>query len=63
MMDFPPRSTRLAQQIVGELLREGDVAIDATAGNGHDTQFLAGCVGTSVCLSVCVSVCLMVKME
>jgi predicted methyltransferase len=47
MMDFPPRPTRLAQQMVSELLREGDVAIDATAGNGHDTQFLAGCVGAT----------------
>jgi hypothetical protein len=44
-MEFPPRPTRLAQQMVGELLREGDVAIDAPAGNGHDTRFLAGCVG------------------
>lgn len=33
--------------MVGECLCEGDVAIDATAGNGHDTQFLAGCVGAS----------------
>lgn len=47
MMEFPPRPTRLAQQMVAELLGEGDVAIDATAGNGHDTQFLAGCVGAS----------------
>ena len=47
MMDFPPRPTRLAQQMVGECLGEGDVAIDATAGNGHDTRFLAGCVGSS----------------
>lgn len=46
-MEFPPRPTRLAQQMVGECLREGDVAIDATAGNGHDTEFLAGCVGAS----------------
>ena len=47
IMEFPPRPTRLAQQTIGELLREGDVAIDATAGNGHDTQFLAGCVGVT----------------
>ncbi|MCX6845353.1 MAG: class I SAM-dependent methyltransferase [Verrucomicrobia bacterium] len=47
MMEFPPRPTRLAQQMLGELLGEGDVAIDATAGNGHDTQFLAGCVGAT----------------
>lgn len=46
-MDFPPRPTRLAHQMLGELLREGDVVIDATAGNGHDTQFLAGGVGVS----------------
>ena len=33
--------------MVGECLREGDVAIDATAGNGHDTRFLADAVGAS----------------
>jgi tRNA A58 N-methylase Trm61 len=33
--------------LVREILREGDLAIDATAGNGHDTAFLAQCVGTS----------------
>jgi tRNA A58 N-methylase Trm61 len=47
MMDFPPRPTRLAQQMLGGWLCEGDVAIDATAGNGHDAQFLAGCVGAT----------------
>jgi len=47
IMEFPPRTTRLVQQMLGELLREGDVVIDATAGNGHDTQFLAGCVGAT----------------
>jgi tRNA A58 N-methylase Trm61 len=31
--------------LVKEALREGDLAIDATAGNGHDTAFLAECVG------------------
>ncbi|MBU6143773.1 MAG: methyltransferase domain-containing protein [Betaproteobacteria bacterium] len=45
VIELPPRPTRLAQQIVGGSLREGDVVVDATAGNGHDTQFLAGCVG------------------
>lgn len=29
------------------LLQAGDVAIDATAGNGQDTLFLAKCVGTT----------------
>jgi predicted methyltransferase len=47
VMEFPPKPTRLAQQMLGELLREGDLVIDATAGNGHDTQFLAGCVGAT----------------
>ena len=42
---LPPRPTALAQLILREVLREGDVAIDATAGNGHDTVFLAGRVG------------------
>jgi tRNA A58 N-methylase Trm61 len=31
--------------ILREVIREGDVVIDATAGNGHDTAFLAECVG------------------
>lgn len=36
-----------AQAALGHLLREGDVAIDATVGNGHDTEFLARAVGES----------------
>lgn len=28
-------------------ITQGDVVIDATAGNGHDTVFLAGCVGAN----------------
>lgn len=39
------RLTRKAQLIVGEYLRPGDLAVDATAGNGHDTLFLAQSVG------------------
>ena len=42
---FPPRPTALAQDILRRLIRPGDWVIDATAGNGHDTLFLAGCVG------------------
>lgn len=45
----PPRSiplTQQAQQAVSEVIRPGDFAIDATAGNGHDTQFLAELVGS-----------------
>ncbi|MGB0387671.1 MAG: class I SAM-dependent methyltransferase [Ardenticatenaceae bacterium] len=34
-----------AKELVEGVLSEGDVAIDATVGNGHDTRFLAHCVG------------------
>lgn len=37
--------TSLAQLWIGQFLREGDLSIDATVGNGHDTLFLAGRVG------------------
>lgn len=39
------RLTERAHQIVREHLRPGDIAIDATVGNGHDTRFLAELVG------------------
>lgn len=42
---FPPRPTALAQEILRPMIRPGDLVIDATAGNGHDTLFLADCVG------------------
>ena len=35
----------MAQEILRPLIRPGDLVIDATAGNGHDTAFLAECVG------------------
>ncbi len=44
---FPPRPTALAQALLRPLIREGDLVIDATAGNGHDTLFLAECAGPS----------------
>ena len=37
--------TRLAHHRLAEVLAPGDSAIDATAGNGHDTLFLAQAVG------------------
>lgn len=40
-----PTFTELAHAVVREHLRAGDVAVDATVGNGHDTYFLAGLVG------------------
>jgi len=42
-----PRATSLAHQWIAERLSPGDHAIDATCGNGHDTKFLAECVGAS----------------
>lgn len=37
----------MVQEILRPLIAAGDNVIDATAGNGHDTVFLAGCVGKS----------------
>ena len=39
------RTTIVAHMLLSELIREGDVVVDATAGNGHDTLFLAKLVG------------------
>jgi ubiquinone/menaquinone biosynthesis C-methylase UbiE len=44
---FPPRPTALAQDFIKRHLLPGDCAIDATTGNGHDTHFLAECVGAT----------------
>ncbi len=40
-----PRLTEQAQTLVREVVEPGDSVIDATAGNGHDTCFLAEAVG------------------
>lgn len=42
-----PRVTEMAHELVARHLRPGDRAIDATVGNGHDTLFLATCVGAT----------------
>ncbi len=39
------RLTEHAHAAVREVLRPGETAVDATAGNGHDTRFLSGIVG------------------
>lgn len=44
-MSLPVRPTVLAHEHVAAVLRPGDLAIDATAGNGYDTVFLAERVG------------------
>ena len=43
--ECPPRPTRIAQWMIAGHLRPGDCAVDATAGQGHDTCFLANLVG------------------
>lgn len=40
-----PRLTDMAHWLAGHWLRAGDLAIDATAGNGHDTAMMARLVG------------------
>ncbi|NJM36955.1 MAG: methyltransferase domain-containing protein [Akkermansiaceae bacterium] len=42
---FLPRPTTLLHDILKSKICSGDKVIDATAGNGHDTVFLAECVG------------------
>jgi glycine oxidase len=43
----PPISlTEVAHSLIRAVLKPGDIAVDATVGNGHDTQFLATCVGS-----------------
>jgi len=37
--------TERAHELLRPHIRPGDIAIDGTAGNGHDTLFLAECVG------------------
>mgnify|MGYP002626423586 FL=1 len=39
------RPTAQAHEVVSEAVRPGDTVVDATAGNGHDTLFLARLVG------------------
>jgi len=40
-----PPLTEQAHAIIRQVVRPGDIAVDATAGNGHDTRFLAELVG------------------
>lgn len=42
-----PRILSFAHELVRQVVHEGDVAIDATMGNGYDTLFLCECVGES----------------
>jgi predicted methyltransferase len=42
---MPPRAKELAHLLLAEVVTQGSLVIDATCGNGHDTKFLAECVG------------------
>jgi tRNA1(Val) A37 N6-methylase TrmN6 len=42
---FPPRPTHLLHVLLADIIQLGDTVIDTTAGNGHDTVFLAEAVG------------------
>lgn len=44
---MPAPLVTAAHRALAAVLRPGDVAVDATAGNGHDTAFLAQRVGRS----------------
>ena len=44
-MPVNERPTARAHRELAALVREGDLVVDATAGNGHDTAFLAARVG------------------
>lgn len=39
------RTTDFAHLVLRQTLKPGDIAVDTTIGNGHDTAFLADCVG------------------
>lgn len=39
-----------AHERLVEILQPGDLAVDATLGNGHDTLFLADCLGIEGCV-------------
>jgi predicted methyltransferase len=44
--DFLNNAMNVARMIAAQSVAEGDTAVDATAGNGHDTVLLAGLVGS-----------------
>lgn len=44
-MDKGPRLTRLVHEMCELVIEPGDIVVDATAGNGHDTLALARLVG------------------
>ncbi len=41
------RATEIAHMLVERVVKTGDLVVDATTGNGHDTLFLANLVGST----------------
>ena len=41
------RATEIAHALIKRVVKTGDVVVDATVGNGHDTLFLANLVGST----------------
>ncbi len=46
-MDIFKKTTEMDKEIISEVIKQGEVAIDATCGNGYDTLFLARQVGNA----------------
>lgn len=46
LIERPGSAVRWARAFIFPALGQGSRAVDATAGNGYDTLFLAGCVGS-----------------
>ena len=44
-MIFGKKMIEIYHEILAEIIEEGDVVVDATAGNGNDTEFLCRLVG------------------
>lgn len=49
-MFFGKRMVEIYHEIMQEYINEGDTVVDATAGNGFDTEFLCRLVGDSGCV-------------
>lgn len=49
-MIFGKKMVEIYHDVMKDVIRPGDTVVDATAGNGHDTEFLCGLVGEGGCV-------------
>lgn len=49
-MIFGMKMVDIYHALMKEYIHTGDIVVDATAGNGHDTEFLCGLVGDQGCV-------------